>query len=379
MNKAYIITNPCSGKSTFIDPHKKRYKDLHLLDHDYASYSFDTIKGLPEYSCILGRNHTPKLEECIYAIVLLDKDQLYKRFTQRKRNDSENGWVDDLVMDHPEQGYHAVQRTAKKYNIPVFSTFEDALDYIIGKLPAQGPTIKKLTDFDIQAIYDNYVVVNDNPGYLNKYVPLPIRKNNRRAWMWNNKDFPRVIALLEFRQFMLIYNRVFNDVLTFGSISADGVKDPELLYLKYKNHTDINHDIDSNHDLHFLKLEKKDYDFVMLNQLIEHLYNPILALHNIYQHMKVGGMIYVNVPVNNIPHTTPFHHYTGVTPTGLGAMMESAGFEILRIGQWGNKEYFMKLFDSLNWPDYKYSEEPGKNDMAYPVMTWCLAIKIKEN
>ena len=58
--------------------------------------------------------------------------------------------------------------------------------------------------------------------------------------------------------------------------------------------------------------------------------------------MRKGGILYFSVPANNIPHETPFHYYTGITPTGAGAMVRAAGFKILSIGQWGNFGYIKK-------------------------------------
>lgn len=222
---------------------------------------------------------------------------------------------------------------------------------------------------DINEIYDKYVRINHTEAYANKYVPLPIELNNK-AWKWGGKDFPRVISLLEFREYMLEYGRAFDSVLSF-----DSKEDPEYEYLKYKNCYDIfNYMDDAKHDLHCLELEKKDFDLVVLNQVIEHLYDPILALKNVYDHVRIGGLFYTNVPFNSIPHSTPLHFYTGVTPVGLGVMVQLAGFEILKIGQWGNKEYLRQSYECL-WPDYTYSDSPGLNEIECPVITWCLAVK----
>jgi SAM-dependent methyltransferase len=138
--------------------------------------------------------------------------------------------------------------------------------------------------------------------------------------------------------------------------------------------TNLEYGVTEGYDLHTLSLPKKDYDFAMCNQIIEHLYDPILCLKNIYNHLKIGGMFYANVPTNNIPHSTPYHFYTGITPVGLGCMVTLAGFDILKIGQWGNREYLMKSYESL-WPDYTYSHNPGKNEIDCPVITWVLAVK----
>jgi len=228
-----------------------------------------------------------------------------------------------------------------------------------------------LSNNEITNIYNKYVSVNYTPEYLNRYVPLPLEYNNKN-WKWEGKDFPRIISLLEFRKYMIKYDKTFDNVLSFN-----GASDPEYEYLKYNKIHNYQYSADViKNDLHTLNLDKKDFDFAMINQTIEHLYDPITALKNIYNHMKIGGMFYTNVPSNNIPHSTPFHYYTGITPTGLGVMVKLAGFDILEIGQWGNRDYLNVLF-SKGWSDYKYSNQPGKNEINCPLITWILAIKNK--
>ena len=85
--------------------------------------------------------------------------------------------------------------------------------------------------------------------------------------------------------------------------------------------------------------------------------------------------MYCNVPVINIPHMTPYHHYSGITPVGLGALVTAAGFKIETLGAWGNKEYILKLFDNLDWPDYRQLLSPGQNDPGHEVITWVVATK----
>jgi SAM-dependent methyltransferase len=222
---------------------------------------------------------------------------------------------------------------------------------------------------EIYDIYNKYIKINETTEYSNKYVPLPLEYNNKN-WKWEGKDFPRVISLLEFKRYMEKYNFHFNNVLSFN-----GSNDPEYEYIKYNNITNYNYESDIiNYDLHTLNLKKKDFDFVMINQTIEHLYDPILCLENIYDHLNKDGIFYANVPTNNIPHSTPEHYYTGITPSGLGVMTKLAGFNILEIGQWGNREYLNILF-STGWSDYKYSNTPGINELDCPLITWVLAKK----
>ena len=91
--------------------------------------------------------------------------------------------------------------------------------------------------------------------------------------------------------------------------------------------------------------------------------------------MRPGGILYFNVPANSIPHDTPFHHFTGFTPVGVGAVVKAAGFEILHIGQWGNVGYLKKMFETHKFLDYRAVENPGLNDFNCPIIAWVFAKK----
>lgn len=234
---------------------------------------------------------------------------------------------------------------------------------------------------NIQSIYNQFISVNNNPSYKNRYVPLPMERNNKN-WRWEGKDFPRVMAILEFERF-INKNHITADKALIVDPSPEG--DPEEAYLACKNKRIIRYEDDPiNNDLHRLNLPETGFDFVMLNQVLEHVYDPIRCLQNIYTYMRPGGILYANVPANNIPHSTPFHYYTGYTPTGLGAVVQAAGFKILSIGQWGNTAYIDLLFIKNKnkwprWPDYRevahIEPNPGINDFDCPVITWIFAQK----
>jgi hypothetical protein len=224
---------------------------------------------------------------------------------------------------------------------------------------------------EVKEIHDKYVCVNNTQEYKNRYVPLPLHKNNKK-WKWEDKDFPRVISLLEFERFILENKLSFKKTLCLN-----GMDDPEYEYVECGEKIIVNYKDDMiNHDLHRLNINEKGFDFVMLNQVIEHLYNPIECLCGLYNYMKKDGVIYANVPVLNGPHDVPYYYYTGMQPVGLGVIMKLAGFEIMSIGQWGNLEYINILFNRPWWADYRMMKNPGVNDLTRPVTTWCFARKI---
>ena len=77
-----------------------------------------------------------------------------------------------------------------------------------------------LKETDIVAIYEKYVKPNSTGEYANRYVPLPLEKNIRN-WKWEGKDFPRVIALLEFEKFINGHNLASNKGLALNGIDPE--------------------------------------------------------------------------------------------------------------------------------------------------------------
>ncbi len=230
--------------------------------------------------------------------------------------------------------------------------------------------IERLTDSDIQKIYNNYVKPNHNNENRYRYQVLPQSKNGD-FWPWENKDLPRVIALLEFERFVKETNISYKKGLAINGL------DPEWHYLPQENIVRIDYLQDPiKYGLHRLDLPDKNFDFVMVNQTFEHVYDPIRCLENIYKHMRPGGILYFNVPANTIPHDMPFHHYNAFTAVGIGAIVKAAGFKILTIGQWGNSEYLQEMHKTNSWPDYQEFEGPTINDMKYcAIIVWIFAVK----
>ena len=129
--------------------------------------------------------------------------------------------------------------------------------------------------------------------------------------------------------------------------------------------------------MHTLSPQKvgNDFDLVIFNQTLEHLYDPLLAMRNLRSILKPGGFLFTSVPTLNIRHGEPFHFW-GMTPMGLCAISKNAGFNIRELGYWGNQIYLEKIFKNNSWPDIfevtnKITDET-RNDPTHPVQTWIL-------
>lgn len=84
-------------------------------------------------------------------------------------------------------------------------------------------------------------------------------------------------------------------------------------------------------DLNGWKWEpNRTFDVVTCFEVIEHIMNPLLLLHAIHAHLKVGGVLYLSTPVHN-PYGFYFNetnHFTEYKESSLRTLVEYAGFRI---------------------------------------------------
>ena len=222
----------------------------------------------------------------------------------------------------------------------------------------------KFSESEVKSIYYSHVKLPES--YFKKYESLP--ECPVRAWNynWQNFDFPRVWTVLDFKEWISKYN------IKSESLGYTCSSDIELEFLETKNKTLLEY---PPYDLHEITCNE-EFDFFLFNQTIEHLYNPFVAIKNIYNSLKPGGYVFTSVPTLNIPHMTPIH-FNGYTPMGLAMLFKTTGFNILEIGQWGNYEYIQRLFKNHNWPGYNDINVNGTvtNEEQNACQCWILARK----
>lgn len=227
--------------------------------------------------------------------------------------------------------------------------------------------MKTFNEQDIVSTYHTHV--NKPDEYYRKFEKLPFHLNNKN-WKWEGKDFPRIWCILEFQEWLTKHN-----LGNFKKVLSTCNTDPELEYITYEELRHIPYYSGVN-DLHTLELAEKDFDFVIFNQTLEHLYNPFMSVSRLYDHMSDGGYLFTSVPTINIPHMTPFH-FNGFTPTGLCMLMKSVGFEVVEVGFWGNVDYIKYIFETGSWPDYNMLMKDGiiSNERDKNAQCWILVKK----
>jgi SAM-dependent methyltransferase len=222
------------------------------------------------------------------------------------------------------------------------------------------------TETQIKDIYNSKV--KKPSDYFSRQLPkCPVKMWN---YNWQNRDAPRCFCLLDFIIWINKYN--LNTIKTLN-ITCTG--DPELEFINAEkiNVYSYLYETNTENDLHKLA-NKEKCDFFLFNQTIEHLYNPLLAVKNIYNNLNDNGYVFTSVPTVVIPHDTPFH-FANWTPMGLAMLFSSAGFEIKEIGYWGNINYIHNAYGKVHdFPDvFKCGSH---NEETNPCGCWILAQKV---
>ncbi len=110
-------------------------------------------------------------------------------------------------------------------------------------------------------------------------------------------------------------------------------------------------------DLKKIPVENDRFDFIVFNQVMEHLPEPKLVLSELYRILKPGGKMIYTGPLFYEEHEQPYDFYR-YTQFGLRYLLESTGYTIDRI-DW-LEGYFGTVGYQLNTM-YRYLPHKPKN------------------
>lgn len=102
-----------------------------------------------------------------------------------------------------------------------------------------------------------------------------------------------------------------------------------------------NHQIDYRYDLNEEFKIDKQFDVIFCTEVMQFLWNPIVALKNMARLLKQGGILYINFQfiVPNLKGTD----YLRYTELGAKTFLEKAGFKIKDIYSSGDCTYIMAI------------------------------------
>jgi ubiquinone/menaquinone biosynthesis C-methylase UbiE len=115
-----------------------------------------------------------------------------------------------------------------------------------------------------------------------------------------------------------------------------------------------------------VSIPEKDesFDAVLCTEVLEHVPDPVKAIHEMSRLLRKGGMLILTAPFCSLTHFAPFHFSTGFSKYYYEHHLREAGLEIREMDINGN--YFAWLNQELGrLPEVmkKYSgNEPGRLD-----------------
>ncbi len=115
-----------------------------------------------------------------------------------------------------------------------------------------------------------------------------------------------------------------------------------------------------------------DADLIVLDQVLEHVEDPGAALANVFSALPVGGRVFVSTPFLIKYHGAPQDHWRW-TSSGLGLMLERAGFKEVGSASWGSRACAIANFS--RWVVYNPQEHSLVDEPNFPVTVWAWGTK----
>jgi len=119
--------------------------------------------------------------------------------------------------------------------------------------------------------------------------------------------------------------------------------------------------------------EEEVYDLIFCEQVLEHVWQPIKALHNLRKMLKPNGILLVSTPFLVQIHKCP-EDYWRFTPDCLNRMLTESGFTVKALNAWGNRACVKSNLNTDSWIKYRPFHSL-KNEENVPVVVWAFAQK----
>ena len=132
------------------------------------------------------------------------------------------------------------------------------------------------------------------------------------------------------------------------------------------------------HDICNKISKDKMYDFIIADNVWEHLKYPYKATKNVFELLNNNGYFLVIVPFLIRVHNVPID-CSRWTEQGLKYLLEESGFRTENIftNSWGNKKCVISNLRSDDTWSRIWFKRDLKNDKKFPVQVWAMAKKVE--
>lgn len=162
-----------------------------------------------------------------------------------------------------------------------------------------------------------------------------------------------------------------------GFISEQFHPDSEIIVTSYpENGSKFNKE--KHVDIHNMPYSDESFDYVIANQVFEHIENPWKAIDEVYRVLKVGGHVIITTPFLMQIHSLPTDYWR-FTPDALKLLCRKFR-KIIQCEKWGNREAIDLVFNKeLQYeeiiPNTQLEKIATKNEKNFPIHVWIIAKK----
>jgi SAM-dependent methyltransferase len=132
-----------------------------------------------------------------------------------------------------------------------------------------------------------------------------------------------------------------------------------------------------NYDVTNLKLNTNKYDYVICDQVLEHVENPFLAISEMNRVLKPNGLLILTTCFMNFYHKYPIDYWR-FSPDALAYLCQKFS-KIIDVGGWGNVDALKLILDGHRYdlvePDTEMENIALQNDNTNFIVTWIIAQK----
>jgi SAM-dependent methyltransferase len=194
---------------------------------------------------------------------------------------------------------------------------------------------------------------------------VPVRYHARlRAWFASetNVHWCRVVMNGKIEQFIRSLDCKRLDVLEISGTGSQGRYD-------FRSYRSVQY---PSYDVCEAPLPE-EFDLIIAEQVFEHVLRPDRAAANVHRMLRPGGVFVITTPFLLKVHGAPDDLYRW-TETGMRLLLETAGFEVMSTGSWGNRDCLMAdMTPDLNWTMYRPGLHSLRNEPQFPLVVWTFA------
>lgn len=120
------------------------------------------------------------------------------------------------------------------------------------------------------------------------------------------------------------------------------------------------------------------FDAIMCVEVLEHLTDPIKAIHEFARLLKPGGRLILTAPFCSLTHFAPFHFYSGFNRYFYQKWLKELGFDIVEIVSNGNYfEFLQQEIMRLNLMSLEYATKAKSLSMIEYFAIWKILRTLK--